>query len=82
MLNKTKKAKRAISKDNYINVDWLVDAFGKRCSRCGCSFDFGVSTTYNVNCDLTADRIDNEIGHELDNITPMCITCNTSKSNN
>ena len=76
------KAKRPISKNNYITVDWLVDAFGKRCSRCGCSFDFGVSTTYNVNCDLTADRIDNAIGHELDNIKPMCVTCNTSKSNN
>ena len=77
-----KRAKREISKYTYITVDLLCNAIGKRCTRCQDILSYEVSTTYNVKCNLTADRIDNDIGHELDNITPMCVTCNTSKSNN
>jgi hypothetical protein len=77
-----KNANREISKDNYITVDWLSNAIGKRCSRCQDILSYEVSSFYNVRCNLTADRIDNDIGHELDNIKPMCVQCNTAKSNN
>jgi hypothetical protein len=82
-IDQDKKAKRPINKDNYITVDWLVDAFGRGCSNCNVPFTYSVSKNYNVNfsCELTADRIDNAVGHELDNIVPMCYTCNCSKSN-
>ena len=82
-IDQDKKAKRPINKDNYITVDWLVDAFGRGCSSCNVPFTYSVSKNYNVNfsCELTADRIDNAVGHELDNIVPMCYTCNCSKSN-
>ena len=39
-IEQDKKAKRPISKDNYITVDWLVDAFGKGCSNCNVKFDY------------------------------------------
>ena len=77
-----KKAKREISKDNYINVDWLSKCIGGRCKKCQDILSYEVSSSYTVKCNLTADRIDNDFGHDLDNITPMCVTCNTSKSNN
>jgi hypothetical protein len=76
-----KNANREISKDNYITVDWLSNAIGKRCSRCQDILSYEVSSFYNVRCNLTADRIDNDIGHELDNIKPMCVQCSTAKSN-
>jgi hypothetical protein len=30
---------------------------------------------------LTANRIDNSVGHEIDNVVPMCCWCNCALSN-
>ena len=72
--------KRDISKDNYVTAEWLMKAVKKPCSCCGSDFYISCDTG-NVNSNITADRIDNSIGHSLDNIVPMCKFCNCCKSN-
>ena len=34
-----------------------------------------------IDCNLSAQRIDNNIGHQIDNIVPYCIYCNMAMSN-
>ena len=34
-----------------------------------------------LRANLTADRIDNDEEHNLSSIQPLCVLCNTSKSN-
>ena len=74
------KAARAINKDNYINVEWLIESLGKSCISSGCTFSHKMVFD-SVKCDLNANRKDNDLGHELDNIEPMCDYCNSSLSN-
>ena len=65
-------------KSNYINIDWFFNNIKKQCGSCGC--DFSYSLDGNVKSDLTAQRIDNNLPHNLDNIIPMCVNCNRSIS--
>ena len=76
-----KKAKRPTDSENYINLNWLVKCFKTCCTSCGTSFEATVSFSGNLRCNLTANRIDNELGHDIDNIEPMCVSCNSSLSN-
>jgi hypothetical protein len=66
------KAKRTIS-SNYINVEWCLDNFSKRCSGCNCAFTYEDGKS-----NFTANRLNNEFDHNLANIEPMCVLCNTS----
>ena len=34
-----------------------------------------------IESNLTADRLDNDLDHNLDNIVPFCVSCNCAKSN-
>jgi hypothetical protein len=74
-----REAKREIDKNNYVNVEWLMEAANKRCKSCRCdfyvNFDVGNTTTK-----ITAQRLDNSKDHNLDNIIPMCKWCNCCKS--
>ena len=79
-MEQDKKAKREINKDNYITVNWLKDNLGKCCRECKSAFNISIRNC-SVISDLTANRKDNDIGHELENIEPLCITCNASLSN-
>ena len=78
-IDQDKQAKRKIDKENYVTVDWMIDAFGSNCCRCKCTFSFKV--TNSVECDFTANRLDNDICHSLDNVEPMCYSCNRDLSN-
>ena len=53
-----------------------MSCLGKSCSGCGEAliYERGVSN-------ITAQRIDNTIGHEIDNIIPLCLFCNCALSN-
>ena len=75
-----KKAKFNITPDDYINVEWLKNGLGKMCCRCSRPFNIYVKNC-NVYSDLTANRIDNEEAHHIDNIEYCCTTCNSSLSN-
>ena len=75
-----KKAGRKYEEEKYITVDWLKSCYGKACCNCGDSFIFEVKHSRPTS-NLTADRKDNSIAHTIDNVAPLCITCNTSLSN-
>jgi hypothetical protein len=71
-----RKAKREIREENYVNTVWLLGCLGKSCGSCGdaLTYERGLSN-------LTAQRVDNSVGHQLDNVIPMCSWCNCSLSN-
>ena len=75
-----RKANREIEDDNYITVELLKQVYGSSCGNCG---DF---LTYTINDDKvesnpTAQRLDNNIAHQLDNLIPFCKHCNRALSN-
>ena len=63
---------------NYINVNWLKSCINTTCGCCGNKFTIDIDDNYNVSSDITAQRIDNTLPHNLNNIEPMCIVCNCS----
>ena len=60
-----KKAGRIIDPETYVTVEWLEAVCGKSCQNCGDS-------------NVTAQRINNDLGHQIDNIVPFCAHCNVS----
>ena len=75
------RANRTCNIDNYIHIKWLVKCFQKSCTSCGASFEAFLGSNGNIRCNLTANRIDNDLGHELDHIEPMCVSDNSKLSN-
>jgi hypothetical protein len=77
------KNDRDIDVDNYVNREWFKQYYSKSCSGCGDTFTFEVTDHLRGRGkgNLTCDRLDNSRSHELDNIQPLCITCNCNKSN-
>jgi hypothetical protein len=72
------KARRNIG-NNYVNVEWLNSCLGKACN---CGEIFEITNNKNViSSNITANRIDNELSHTIDNIIPMCVICNVCLSN-
>ena len=66
-----KKARREVDDQNYVTVAWLLGCLGTSCSGCGDALVYEKGKS-----NLTAQRIDNAVGHELDNVVPMCTFCN------
>lgn len=53
-----------------LTVDWLIEnILTKSCVYCG--------DTYRLGC----DRMDNNSGHNKENVVPCCIECNTARNN-
>ena len=73
-------AKREIHKEQYVDIDWLLNCVNKNCIHCGSHLyiDF---TEGNVISNISADRVDNTIGHAIHNIRPACRWCNSCRSN-
>ncbi len=71
-----RKANREVQDQCYVTTAWLLSCLGKSCSsrRDALVYEQGKS-------DLTAQRIDNTVAHELDNVVPMCCWCNCALSN-
>jgi hypothetical protein len=65
--------------DNFITPEWLKGQFGKVCHDCGDCFRFDIKGKV-VESNLSADRVDNDECHHLNNIVPLCVTCNQRKS--
>jgi hypothetical protein len=65
--------------DNFVTEAWLKAQFGKVCHDCGDCFRFDVKDG-RVESNLSADRVDNDECHHLNNIVPLCVTCNQRKS--
>ena len=75
-----KKAKRAIDENAYLTKEWLLSRIGKSCGSCGDCIVYSRDNN-KVECNLTAQRVDNSRAHELDNVIPYCVYCNTAMSN-
>jgi len=65
--------------DNFITPAWLKCQFGRVCHDCGDCFRFDIKGKQ-VDSNLSADRVDNSESHHLNNIVPLCVTCNQRKS--
>ena len=65
--------------EDFVTPAWLKAQFGKVCHDCGDCFRFDIKGKV-VESNLTADRIDNDECHHLNNIVPLCVTCNQRKS--
>jgi hypothetical protein len=71
---------RAICKD-YINSEWFMDRLGATCNMCNCELIYNIQATGAITSNITADRIDNNISHSLNNCKLCCVRCNAGKSN-
>ena len=72
-------AKRAIDDSLYVDNSWVLIQSKKQCHRCSRCFEVMNLDNKNDDNDWTIDRIDNNIAHEKDNCTLMCLKCNISK---
>ena len=72
-----RKAKRKIPKECYVNVEWFFSNITNQCNYCGCGFHTIIKGG-NITTNLTAQRVNNEYTHTLDNIIPYCDRCNCS----
>ena len=61
-----RKAKREVQDQCYVTTAWLLSCLGKSCSSCGDALVYEQGKS-----NLTAQRIDNTIAHEIDNVIPM-----------
>jgi hypothetical protein len=73
------KAGRAIVEQGYVDKEWLKGCYGKSCQSCGDCLVYTIEDKM-VTSNLTAQRVDNTIGHEIDNIVPFCHWCNCAVS--
>ena len=71
-----RKAKREVKEEGYITKDWLIGCLGKSCSECGDCLVYEQGRS-----NLTAQRVDNNLPHLIDNVVPCCIWCNCALSN-
>ena len=72
-----RKAKRKIPKEGYVNVEWFFSNITNQCNYRGCGFHTIIKGG-NITTNLTAQRVNNEYTHTLDNIIPYCDRCNCS----
>jgi len=72
-------AGRKIRIESYLTPEWLKAQYGKNCSGCGDCLTFEIKGIQ-VLSNLTADRFDNGLDHSLDNIVPLCCSCNQRKA--
>ena len=75
------RANRAIEPNKYITIEWLKKAFGTCCGNCGDVLTYTTDDDGKLETTLTAQRIDNNAAHHLNNIVPYCKWCNCALSN-
>ena len=72
-----RKANREINDDMYIDTMWCLKRMRGNCQKCGVKFEF--STIRGKLCsNFTAQRVDNELCHSVDNCVAWCRYCNCS----
>ena len=78
--NQDIKALRIVPKDNYVDVEWLNNCVNKSCYNCCCKLSVEIDNEI-ITSNISAQRIDNNISHELSNIKACCVSCNCCFSN-
>ena len=74
-------AKRNIQRDLFIDVPWFTEAINNtdRCPLCNCSYYMVLDESNTIMCNISVDRIQNNISHHKDNCHLLCIECNRQK---
>ena len=77
-LEQHNKFKRPFLIDNYINGAWFISEYEKsdKCKYCHEPLEYEL-----VDNNVYSNRIDNMIGHEIDNCEICCIDCNRKIKN-
>ena len=75
-----KRADRQTEGRPYLSKEWLLGCIGKSCNSCGDALVYSRAGG-KIDCNLTAQRLDNSVGHYVDNVVPYCIYCNMAMSN-
>ena len=57
-----------------------MNCINKRCDHCGSNLDLNFDSGY-PSSNITAQRVNNNQDHNLNNIIPMCKICNCALSN-
>ena len=78
--NQDIKALRIVPKNNYVDVEWLNNCVNKNCYNCCCNLSVEIENQI-ITSNISAQRIDNNISHELSNIKACCVSCNCCFSN-
>ena len=73
-----KKAGRVIN--DYITAKWCIDHLKAKCEKCSTPFNIDIEQG-KISTNFTAQRIDNNVAHEIDNIIAFCTYCNVASSN-
>ena len=79
-MQQDKKAKRPIDENRYITKEILAGWVGLSCNSCGDCLTYN-RTGGKIECNITAQRVDNTEGHVVENVLPYCVYCNTAMSN-
>ena len=80
-IKQDKEAKRIIDKDNFVNIEWLTRCINQHCRQCNTDLYIDVNDNQYISSNISANRINNDVAHHLNNIEPMCVNCNCSLSN-
>ena len=75
------EAHRLIDKANYVTLDWFYEQLKQetKCSLCGMDYYVVLNDDNDVVCNITIDRINNEIDHSKDNCRLLCMECNRGR---
>ena len=75
------EAKRTIDKEKYVDVDWFCHQVlnNERCTLCNCKYYIVTDERNQIMCNISIDRLDNDISHHKDNCHLLCVECNKSK---
>ena len=72
-----KKGNRHINEKTYVGPTWCIEKSKGCCEKCGVKFEIELN-----NCKLTsyftAQRLDNNFAHTIDNCQAWCVYCNCS----
>ena len=74
------KSGRELDGDDYIDEEWLLSLINTNCECCSCVLYIDYDGN-NVVSNLSAQRVDCDIGHFKSNCKGLCYECNRGLSN-
>jgi hypothetical protein len=75
------EAKRKIDKEHFVDVDWFNNQISRcdHCPLCNCNFYIVTDERNDIRCNISIDRLCNDVSHHKDNCHLLCVECNKSK---
>jgi len=81
--NQDRKAKRKVIEKEYINHDWIIRKLREKndCPYCHCTLYTILHDSNQIDSNISIDRIDSNLPHNMNNCQLTCSYCNMSKGN-